>query len=202
MGWTLSDRLEQGLTLATVERALFERRPRDGLLHHTDRGSQYTAQDYRGLLEKAGIEVSMSGKGDCWDNAPIESFFATLKSELVSHVEYQTREQARRALFDFMGTMTECPDIEDLVALARGTLWPNSAPCFFTKSAQLLSGLNRSVRSSMTSEHALQVSRSVRLLFQRERITRRPTRFLRCIIPVTSKPRGLHSSLVRIRRDS
>lgn len=102
VGWEVRDRLDQGLTLAGLEKALFERQPGEGLLHHSDRGSQYTAEDYRKLMKEAGIEVSMSGKGDCWDNAPLESFFATLKTELISHVDYETRDQVRRDLFDFI----------------------------------------------------------------------------------------------------
>ena len=102
VGWAVRDRLEQGLTQAALERALFERQPQEGLLHHSDRGSQYTAGDYRDILKEAGLEVSMSGKGNCWDNSPIESFFATLKCERVSHVEYETRDQARCDLFDFI----------------------------------------------------------------------------------------------------
>jgi transposase InsO family protein len=101
VGWAMENTLEQKLTQQALERALALRQPRaglPGLLHHSDRGSQYAANDYRALLADRGIVCSMSRKGDCWDNAPAESFFATLKAELVSEFNgcFPSRQQARQ----------------------------------------------------------------------------------------------------------
>ena len=82
--------------------ALVRRHPEPGLLHHSDRGSQYTAADYRELLASYDIVVSMSGKGDCYDNALMESFFGTLKSECVVRQPFQSRAQARQAIFEYL----------------------------------------------------------------------------------------------------
>jgi transposase InsO family protein len=84
VGWALDERLSQELTHRSLQRALALRRPQEKLLHHSDRGSQYTAGEYREELKQQGLVCSMSRKGNCWDNAPIESFFASLKKELVS----------------------------------------------------------------------------------------------------------------------
>jgi len=81
IGWAMAARREDDLVIAALRMALFQRRPQAGLLHHSDRGSQYTSRDYQALLRAWGIEVSMSRKGDCYDNALMESFFATLKGE-------------------------------------------------------------------------------------------------------------------------
>ena len=77
-------------------------RPPEGLIHHSDRGVQYAAEPYRGMLERHGIEQSMSRKGDCLDNAPRESFFASLKKEHVHHARFRTREEARAAVFEYV----------------------------------------------------------------------------------------------------
>lgn len=100
VGWSLSDRLERDLAVTALEKALAARRPGPGLLHHTDRGSQYASTDYRELIESAEIVFSMSRKGNCWDNAMAESFFKTLKVELGSR--FESREEARRKLFDYI----------------------------------------------------------------------------------------------------
>ncbi len=100
IGWALSTRITQDLAIAALERAFFERHPEAGLLHHSDRGSQYTSNSYQKRLKKRGIIASMSRKGDCWDNAVAESFFATLKIELGN--TFSSREAARIALFDYI----------------------------------------------------------------------------------------------------
>jgi transposase InsO family protein len=82
--------------------AIARRCPGPGLLHHSDRGVQYATDDYQQLLAERGIVCSMSGKGDCWDNAAMESFWGTLKTELVNHEHYQTREQARASIFEYV----------------------------------------------------------------------------------------------------
>ena len=102
VGWSLKERLAGDLTLGALNRALEARQPQPGLLHHSDRGSQYTAEAYRARLRSRGFEVSMSRKGDCWDNAPLESFFATLKKELLRGADFATRREARRAIFDYI----------------------------------------------------------------------------------------------------
>ena len=94
--------LERGLVLSALQMALLSRRPGQGLLHHSDRGSQYASGDYQQLLEERKISCSMSRKGNCWDNAPMESFFATLKMERVYRRKYQSREQARQDIFQYI----------------------------------------------------------------------------------------------------
>lgn len=102
VGWSMSDSLEKALVIDALRMAYRRRRPGDGLIHHSDRGSQYASEDYRGLLTEYGMEMSMSRKGNCWDNAPMESFFGTLKKELVHHRKYSTREEARRDIFEYI----------------------------------------------------------------------------------------------------
>ncbi|HWP03136.1 MAG TPA: integrase core domain-containing protein, partial [Gemmatimonadaceae bacterium] len=88
--------------LAALQQALSQRRPAAGLLHHSDRGSQYACGEYRALLAQRGIAVSMSRKGDCWDNAVVESFFATLKTELVADARWATRSAATADIAHFI----------------------------------------------------------------------------------------------------
>ena len=102
VGWAMSDRITRDLTLAALDMALARRRPPLGLLHHSDRGSQYASGDYRRTLDRHGIVCSMSRRGDCWDNAVAESFFATLKVELVHDAAWATRATARAELFDYI----------------------------------------------------------------------------------------------------
>src|SRR6185436_10663267 len=82
--------------------AMCQRRPAAGLLMHTDRGSQYGAESYRQLLTQHGMQPSMSRKGNCWDNAVAESFFHTLKTELIYHCRYKTREEASQSIFEYI----------------------------------------------------------------------------------------------------
>lgn len=102
VGWSLRPLLDRELVLAALHQALQARRPGGPLLHHSDRGSQYACADYRELLEARGITVSMSRRGDCWDNAVVESFFATLKTELVHEARWATRAEAASAIADFI----------------------------------------------------------------------------------------------------
>jgi putative transposase len=103
VGWAMSETMPQELTLRALDVALGWRQPGAGLVHHSDRGSQYAAQDYRNKLEALGITVSMSRKGDCWDNAPMESVNGTLKVECVHDEHFETREQARQAIVEYIG---------------------------------------------------------------------------------------------------
>lgn len=102
VGWSMSESLEKGLVMDALRMAHRRRRPGAGLIHHSDRGSQYASDDYRKLLKDYGMQMSMSRKGDCWDNAVMESFFGTLKKELVHHRRYRTRAEARRDIFEFI----------------------------------------------------------------------------------------------------
>ena len=82
--------------------AIDRRRPEPGLLCHSDRGSQYASDDYQAVLARHGMVCSMSRKGDCWDNAVMESFYSTLKTELIYHETFRTRDEARRAVFEYI----------------------------------------------------------------------------------------------------
>jgi transposase InsO family protein len=102
VGWAMSARMTSDLTLGALTMALHQRPVEAGLLHHSDQGSQYTASEYQQLLEDWEIEVSMNGVGTWYDNAPMESFFGTLKSEWVHHRAYRTRDEARTDLFYYI----------------------------------------------------------------------------------------------------
>jgi len=94
VGWSMADHMETPLVSKALWMALMQRGNPKGLLHHSDRGVQYASEDYQHLLKSHGLTASMSGKGDCWDNAMMESFWATLKTELIHQSRYATREQA------------------------------------------------------------------------------------------------------------
>ena len=102
VGWAVRDHMRAELTIAALTMAIQRRRPGPGLTHHSDRGSQYAAGDYRDILRAAAVTQSMSRKANCWDNAPMESFFGTLKTELVHQREYPDRDAARRDLFAYI----------------------------------------------------------------------------------------------------
>ena len=102
VGWAMQSTLERSLTLRALEMAIAQRRPAPGLIHHSDRGVQYACGDYQTALNEQGMVPSMSRKGDCWDNAPGESFFGTLKCELGLHGLRPPREQAHRKLFEYI----------------------------------------------------------------------------------------------------
>lgn len=102
VGWSMADHMESRLVVDALKMAIARRLPEEGLLTHSDRGSQYASEHYQTLLLDHGIECSMSEKGQCWDNAPMESFFGTLKKELVHDEDYHTREQAKSSIFEFI----------------------------------------------------------------------------------------------------
>jgi putative transposase len=102
VGWSMADNMESRLVVDALEMAVRRRLPGEGLLAHSDRGSQYASEHYQLLLGNYGIECSMSGVGQCWDNAPAESFFASLKKELVHDEDYQTRQEARASIFEYI----------------------------------------------------------------------------------------------------
>jgi putative transposase len=102
VGWSMREHMQTELVAEAMAMAILHRQPQAGLLHHSDRGVQYASEDYRRLLEVHGFQASMSGKGDCWDNACVESFWSTLKTELVNHESYPTRTQARQSIFEYI----------------------------------------------------------------------------------------------------
>ena len=102
VGWAMSDRLKDDLTRQALAMAIQQRQPPRGLIHHSDRGRQYASAAYRRQLTRQGIRPSMSRVGNCWDNAVVESFFATLKTELIHHHAFRTRAQARLAIFEYI----------------------------------------------------------------------------------------------------
>ena len=104
VGWAMDDTLATTLPLAALDMALKQRRPTAGLVHHSDRGVQYASSDYRQALKAAGLVASMSRKGNCYDNATMESFWSTLKLELIYRRDFATRAQARTEIFDYIET--------------------------------------------------------------------------------------------------
>lgn len=102
VGWSMADHMKTDLVSDALKMAITRRLPGPNLLHHSDRGVQYASDDYQHLLQSHQMQSSMSGKGNCWDNACAESFWATLKTELVHHEQYATREQARQSIFEYI----------------------------------------------------------------------------------------------------
>jgi transposase InsO family protein len=102
VGWSMDSRIDRTIALDALGMALRTRRPEPGLLLHSDRGVQYASGDYQAHLREHGIVCSMSRKGDCWDNAVAESFFSTLKAELVHRMDYASRDQARASVFEYI----------------------------------------------------------------------------------------------------
>ena len=102
VGWSMADHLGAGLACDALLMAIRRRRPPRGLLHHSDRGSQYASEPYQAILARHGFRCSMSRRGNCLDNAPMESFFGSLKNELVHRTRFPTREAARRAIFEYV----------------------------------------------------------------------------------------------------
>ena len=102
VGWTMVSTLDTAVPLAALMMALRQRRPRHGLIHHSDRGVQYASTDYRSALADHGLIASMSRRGNCYDNAAMESFWSSLKNELVHRRRFATRADARTAIFDYI----------------------------------------------------------------------------------------------------
>jgi transposase InsO family protein len=102
VGWAMSERINRELVISALEQAIGRRNPDIGLILHSDRGSQYASEDYQKLLKKNKFICSMSGKGNCYDNATMESFYGTLKKELVYFETYHTRKEARRSIFEYI----------------------------------------------------------------------------------------------------
>jgi putative transposase len=102
VGWAMAAIEDEHLVELALRMALAARRPQAGLLHHSDRGSEFTSERYQAVLREAGIEVSMSRTGNCYDNAAMEAFFATLTKECTDRVRFQTRQEARSAIFEYL----------------------------------------------------------------------------------------------------
>jgi len=102
IGWSMADNMETPLVSRALQTAIGKRLPGDDLLHHSDRGSQYVSDDYQEILEQNDITCSMSRRGNCWDNAVVESFFGTLKNELIYRRPWPTRESAHQAVAEYI----------------------------------------------------------------------------------------------------
>lgn len=102
VGYAMGSRITKNLVSQSLFKAVAAKRPGSGLIHHSDRGRQYCAHEYRRLMDQFKMRASMSRKGDCYDNAPMESFWGTLKNELIHHRRYQTREQAIREITEYI----------------------------------------------------------------------------------------------------
>jgi len=102
VGYAMGERLTRNLVSQSLFKAVAAKRPAKGLIHHSDRGSQYCSHEYRNILERFGLKASMSRKGNCYDNAPMESFWGTLKQELVHHRRYRTRQEAIRDITEYI----------------------------------------------------------------------------------------------------
>lgn len=102
VGWSMDSTMPASLVVDALNMAIDRRSPPAGMIHHSDRGVQYAAHAFQGVLDQHGIVCSMSGKGNCYDNAVKESFFHTLKTELCDHERYRTREQARASIFEYI----------------------------------------------------------------------------------------------------
>ena len=102
VGYAMGPRMTKNLINQSLFRAVATKRPTSGLIHHSDRGSQYCSQEYRNLIDRFGMWASMSGKGNCYDNAPMESFWGTLKTELVFHRRFKTRQDAVREITEYI----------------------------------------------------------------------------------------------------
>ena len=102
IGWAVSNRMKRDLAIRALNMAIAFRQPPKGCIHHTDRGSQYCSHDYQKILRKHGFKVSMSGKGNCYDNAAVETFFKTIKAKLIWRRSWETRRQAEMAIFEYI----------------------------------------------------------------------------------------------------
>lgn len=102
VGWAMGERMKKQLVIDALSMAYWQRKPSKGLLHHSDRGSQYASHDYQDLLKSYGMKASMSRKGNCWENSPMERFFRSLKSERLTACRFHTRGQAKIEILDYI----------------------------------------------------------------------------------------------------
>ncbi len=108
VGWAMSSRIKSQLVIDALEMAVTQRCPGRGLLHHSDRGSQYACKDYQQHLKRHGMICSMSRKGNCYDNAPTESVFGTIKTEWINRQDYLTRQQGKQSVFEYIACFYNC----------------------------------------------------------------------------------------------
>jgi len=113
VGYAMGERMTRNLISESLLQAVKAKRPTNGLMHHSDRGSQYCSIEYRKLLDYCGLRVSMSGKGNCYDNAPMESFWGMLKQELIYHCHFKTRQEARQAITEYIELFYNRQRIQD-----------------------------------------------------------------------------------------
>ena len=104
IGWAVSNRMKRDLAIRALKMAIAFRQPPEGCIHHTDRGSQYCSHDYQKILRQHGFKVSMSGKGNCYDKAAVETFFKTIKAELIWRHPWETRRKAEMAIFEYINS--------------------------------------------------------------------------------------------------
>jgi len=156
VGYALGHRMATDLVKESLLKAVNVKRPLSGLIHHSDRGCQYCSQECRKLLERFGMEPSMSRKGNCYDNAPMESFWGTLKNELVHHRRYATREEARRDITEYIEIFITGSGVRD--GLAIYPLWhmeSNSTPGvqrhekYFVSTIDIRGHLRQAARSDL-----------------------------------------------------
>lgn len=102
IGWSMDSRMKAELVNSALLMAIWQRKPQKGLIWHTDRGSQYASDSHRSIIKQHNLTQSMSRKGDCWDNAVAESFFGSIKTELIHHYNFKTREEARHVIFEYI----------------------------------------------------------------------------------------------------
>ncbi|MDY0394668.1 IS3 family transposase [Virgibacillus halophilus] len=115
IGWEMSHRMTKELTITALKRAINQQLPNEGLIHHSDRGSQYAVTDYQAILQDYKITTSMSRKGNCYDNACIESFHSIIKKELIFHEKFQTRAEAKRSIFAYIMTFYNFKRIHSVI---------------------------------------------------------------------------------------
>ena len=127
VGWAMRDTMPQELTIDALQMAITQRRPGPGLVHHSDRGGQYAAHAYRRLLDQNAIRCSMSRKGNCWDNAPMESFFGSMKTELDNGVVFETRQQAKGAIFRFIEAFYNRQRLHSAIGYNSPVMWEQNA---------------------------------------------------------------------------
>jgi putative transposase len=102
VGWSIADHMRTSLCVNALQMAFWRRKPEPGLVHHSDRGSQYASEEYRKHLNIMKMQQSMSRKGDCWDNAPTERFFRSLKHEQLNYEKFKTKEAAKLSIIDYL----------------------------------------------------------------------------------------------------
>lgn len=128
VGWATADHLRAELAASALRMALEHRRPSQGVLHHSDRGVQYASEQYRQLLADHNLEASMSGVGNCYDNAVVESFFSTLKRELIHHTTYKTHEEAHQSIFEYIEVFYNRRRLHSTLGYRSPAEYENSLP--------------------------------------------------------------------------